>query len=253
MKKIVMLLFTAAALVFFCFSACAEETKISYHIEYEGDQATVYFQSESLSAFDFGFIYDPAEVTIEDIVYSDYYQQLVQTSGNSVMAVENPAAQDDEGNTYVVVTGIAMNGSSGEPLQFSSTQEIAHIVISGISEGDIIGVVSETASVKDVRNANKIAAVDLSKQQEVTDSDIFAGAQEEPEDNAGGDNYGEAADNSPDAENGAGNDTWIYVLVIAAVIIVVAVLIVISKKGHAAIEESEPETPEEELSETQDE
>ena len=193
MKKIFMLLFTAAALVFFCFTACAEKTEISYYIEYEGDQATVYFQSESLSAFDFGFIYDPAEVTIEDIVYSDYYQQLVQTSGNSVMAVENPAAQDDEGNTYVVVTGIAMNGSSGEPLQFSSMQEIAHIVVSGISEGDVIGVVSETASVKDIRNANKIAAVDLSKQQEVTDSDIFAGAKEEPEDNAGENNNGAAA------------------------------------------------------------
>ncbi len=245
MKKIMIFLVAAVVMFSSCIMVSAERTAVEYKIAYEEGRAIISYYADTISSFDFGFIYDPEELTVESVVFSEAYDQLASDKNYTTLEISNEEAKDDEGNTYVVVTGAVLNNKSTEPTDFGG-QEIAHIIVTGVDEGDVIGVVSETASVKDVRNANKIAAVDLGKQQEVTDSDIFAGAKEEPEDNAGGDNNGAAANNSQSEEN---NSTWMYVLVIAAVIIIVAVLIVISKKGHAAIEESEPETPEE----TQDE
>ncbi len=241
MRKIMIFLIAAVVMLSSWIMVSAEDTEVEYRIEYEEDRAIIHYYADTISSFDFGFIYDPEEVTVESVVFSEAYNQLEADENYTVLGISNKEAHDDEGNTYVVVTGAVLNNESVDPVDFGG-EEIAHIIVTGADEGDEIGVVTQTASFKDVRNANKLAAVDLGKQQEVTDSDIFAGAKEEPAYNAGGNNNDAAANNSQTAEDSAGNDTWIYVLVIAAVIIIVAVLIVISKKGHAAIGESEQES-----------
>ena len=219
MKKIITFFVAAAIMLSSCMIVSAELTEIGYYVEHEGDTAIVYFETEKLSAFDIGIIYDPNEVNIDAIVFSDYYKQLKEDDAYTTIEVSNKEAVDVSGNTYVVITGAVMDNESGEPVE-SSYQEIVHVVLSGISEGDVIGLISGTAKVKDVKNANQLGVYDLYNQKELFDSGFFDGAASEPD-----------VKKTAETENKEDGESWIYVLVIAAVVVVAAILIFVSKKS----------------------
>lgn len=217
MKKLVAVLLSFVFALSLCTVALAEDfSTVNYYVEYGEDSATVIFQAPVLESFDFGIIYDPAKLTVSECDYSEDFYELALDDTYTTVYVKNPIAKDNVGeNTYAVFTGIAVEAETAESVIYAD-KDIAKVTFTGIDEGDEIGVVMGTARVEDVRNAQKIGAVDLYKQMELSESDVFAGAKAEP--------------NQP-GQNNAGNNGWIYGVIIGVIVIVAVVAVIMSKKN----------------------
>lgn len=218
MKKIIALLLSFVVMVSVFTVASADDiSSVTYYMEYHEDgTAELIFQAGDLSAFDFGVIYNPDEVTISQYDYSEEFYDIATDEAYTSIYVKNDKAVDNVGNsTYVVFTGAVMDVEDGGSINFAD-RNLASVVFSDISEGDEVAVVIGTAQVEDVKNARLIGAVDLYKKMEIGTSSILDGAIAESED---------------EADKTEANMTWVYGVVFGVIIVAAVILVLVSKKN----------------------
>lgn len=224
MKKIVAVLLSLVMMMSVFTVASAENiSQVSYYVEYNEDgTATVIFQAGKLYAFDFGIIYEPDKLTVDEYDYSEEYYALATDSNYTSVHVKNDKAVDNVGNsTYVVFTGAIMGAEDGDYIGFAE-RNLAKVTFSGIDEGDEIVVVMGTAKVEDVKNAQVVGAVDLYKQVEIGTSQLLDGAIGEPD-------KGSSTDDS--SANGGSDNTWLYGVIFGIIIVAAVILVIVSKKS----------------------
>lgn len=245
MKKIVSLLLSLVLVMSIFTVASAEDiSTVNYYVEYNEDgTATVIFQADNLSAFDFGIIYEPDKLTVDSYEYSEVFKELSLDSNYTTISVSNDKAVDNVGaSTYVVFTGAIMRTDDGDSVGFAS-RDLAYVTFSGIDEGEEIVVVNGTAQVEDVKNARVMGAVDLYRQMEIGDSYLLDGAVEEPD---------KSITSTDKNAAGGSNMTWVYGVVFGIIIIAAVILVLVSKKNKLDVDDQEI-TAEDENAEEDDE
>lgn len=144
-------------------SVCAEEPEITYSVEHADSSVTVLFYITEIDAFDVGVIYDPTLLTVTDCGYTREFKMLQAGGANTTISVKNEDAKDDAGNTYVIFTGAGTNTSTGKTIEFSG-QPLAYVTFEGNLAAANIKLVSDTAAVSNVNEAELIGELSLNAQ-----------------------------------------------------------------------------------------
>lgn len=144
-------------------SVCADEVEITYSVEHADSSVTVLFYITEIDAFDVGVVYDPTLLTVTDCGYTKEFKMLQAGGENTTISVKNEDAKDDAGNTYVIFTGAGTNTSTGKPIEFSG-KPLAYITFEGNLAASNIKVVSDTAAVSNVNEAELIGELSLNAQ-----------------------------------------------------------------------------------------
>lgn len=144
-------------------SVCADETEITYSVEYADDSATLMFYITEIDAFDVGVIYDPSLLTVADCGYTKEFKMLQAGGENTTISVKNEDAKDDAGNTYVIFTGAGTNTSTGKPIDFSG-KPLAYVTFEGNLADAHIKVVNDTAAESNVNEAELLGELTLNAQ-----------------------------------------------------------------------------------------
>lgn len=139
----------------------ADEPVITYGIEYSGNTATITLYSTIIDAFDIAVAYDPSVVTVTDCGYTTQFKELQIGGENTTISVLNDDAKDDAGNTYMVFTGAGANISSGKPIDFAG-KPLSFVTFEGNLTGAVVTIVTESAAVSNIYEADKIAELTLS-------------------------------------------------------------------------------------------
>lgn len=143
--------------------ACADEAEITYSAEYADNSVTIMFYITEIDAFDVGAIYDPSLLTVTDCGYTKEFKMLQAGGENTTISVKNEDAKDDAGNTYVIFTGAGTNTSTGKSIDFSG-KPLAYITFEGNLTASNIKLVSDTAAVSNVNEAELLGELSLSAQ-----------------------------------------------------------------------------------------
>lgn len=139
----------------------ADEPVVTYGIEYSDKSATITFYTTIIDAFDIAVAYDPTIVSVADCGYTTQFKELQIGGKNTTISVLNDDAKDDAGNTYMVFTGAGANMDSGDAIDFAG-KPLSYVTFEGNLAGAKLTIVTESATVSNIYEANTIGEVTLS-------------------------------------------------------------------------------------------